>query len=288
MIKKLTIGWLLLTLFPLMGYAWIRGIYLTQPTLESTRTVKYLIAESKAVGINTFVVDFWGMSRRYQQNIALVKQNNLRYVARIVMFPYGATDGQVHSREYLQKRYRQILQAVSLGADAIQLDYIRYKPTQRQSYQNARNIYTIIREVRELLRGKGVGLQVDIFGEVASIESLAIGQSAPLFAASLDALCPMVYPSHYEPFRYHAVRPYETVYKSLTDLRRRLSGFPDVSIYAYIELFNYRYPLSHESKVNYILSELRAVRDAQADGWYAWSANNKYRLLFAILRGNHY
>ena len=139
----------------------------------------------------------------------------------------------------------------------------------------------------DLLRGKGVKLQVDIFGIATLGESYAIGQNAELFAPLLSGICPMVYPSHYEPFRYHAVRPYETVYHSLTSLNQLLQREPDVKVYAYIELSNYRYPLSRSAKVNYILAELQAVYNAHADGWYAWSPRNQYRLLFAILKSYH-
>ncbi len=278
---------LVLLFIPLMSSAWTRGIYLTEYTLQNTRTAHHLIEEAKANGVNTFVVDYTHMTKRYRQNIGLLKVNNIRYVARIVMFPDGATSAQLNSQAYLQKRFQQIMEAVSLGADVIQLDYVRFKPTQRQSSENAKQIYGVIKQVKELLRGKNVELQVDIFGVAAEREALAIGQNAELFAPLLDALCPMVYPSHYEPFRYHAVRPYETVYRSLVSLRQLLKNNPDVKVIAYIELSNYRYFLSHNAKVNYIQAQLRAVRDSQADGWYAWSPHNQYGLLFAILRSYH-
>ena len=269
---------------PPLTLAWVRGIYVTQPTLESTKTITYLIKNAKELGIDTFVIDFYTMRKQYRQNIALVKQNHIRYVARIVMFPYGALTEQVQSQAYLQKRYHQIMQAASLGADEIQLDYIRYRKSRRASEQNAKDIYQVIKQVKELLNGKGIKLQIDIFGVASGKPSVHIGQNVQLFAPLLNAICPMVYPSHYEPFRYHATRPYQTVYDSVIALRRQLKDFPDVKIYAYIELYNYRYPLSRPAKVNYILEEMKAVRDAQADGWYAWSAKNKYAILFSILR----
>jgi hypothetical protein len=276
-----------LVILPFTSHAFVKGIYVTQPTLESTRTIKYLIEQSKAVGISTFVIDYWGMSKLTRQNIALVKQNNIRFVARITMFPFGAEDSQVKSQAYLQKRYRQIMEAVALGADSIQLDYIRYKPTQRPSPQNAINIYQVISHIRQMLQGKGVGLQVDVFGVSSFKEALYIGQYPALFARSLDAINPMVYPSHYDPFRYYAVRPYQTVFDSLTALREQIKSFPRVKVYAFIELYNYRYPLGHDAKVRYILDEMRAVRDSGADGYYVWSANNRYNILFAILRMQH-
>lgn len=271
-------------MIPVVASAFVKGIYITQPTLESTKTIKYLISESKAVGIDTFVIDYFKMNKYTRQNIALVKQSGIRFVARITMFPEGAVDSQVKSQQYLQRRYRQIMEAVALGANEIQLDYIRYKPTQRPSPQNSVNIYQIIKHIRELLADKNVKLQVDVFGVSSFKEALYIGQHPALFAHALDAINPMVYPSHYEPFRYHAVRPYQTVYDSLVALKEQLHESPHVKIHAYIELYNYRYPLSHSAKVNYILAQMKAVRDAGADGYYVWSATNKYKILFFILR----
>lgn len=274
----------ILLILPFVSQAFVKGIYLTQDTLENTKQIQYLIQQSKAVGINTFVIDYWLMSKRTRQNIALVKQNNIHFVARITMFPTGAETAQVRSPAYLQKRYRQIMEAVSLGADAIQLDYIRYKPTQRPSPQNSKDIYAIISHIKQMLAGKGVKLQADLFGVSSFKEALYIGQHPALFAQSLDAINPMVYPSHYEPFRYYAVRPYQIVYDSLTSLREQLKSTPHVKVHAFIELFNYRYPLSSSARVKYILDQMRAVRDSGADGYYVWSANNHYNILFSILR----
>lgn len=272
----------------LPAFSWVKGIYITQPTLERTSRVKKLIQQARSVGLNTFVVDYNRRSKRYNQNIKLIEKNGLLYVARIVMFPHGAVHSQVISKAYLAKKYALIKTAVALGAHAIQLDYIRYKKSQRSSPENAKYIYNVIKSVRDRLKGTHVQLQIDIFGVAATKPSNTIGQDPEMFAPLLNAICPMVYPSHYEPFRYHAVRPYETVYKSLTDLRENLKNFPDVKIYAYIELYNYRYPMGRDTKIKYILAQLRAVRDSHADGYYVWSARNKYSILFSILKAYPY
>ncbi len=62
------------------SHANVKGIYVTQPTVESTRTIKYLIKNSKAVGIDTFVIDVNRKSKRYARNIALVRKSGIRYV----------------------------------------------------------------------------------------------------------------------------------------------------------------------------------------------------------------
>lgn len=264
--------------------AFERGIYITQSTAQNAKKMRYLIRESKASGINTFIIDAHYKNSRYKKNIRLVKRAGIRYVARIVVFPHGGTRAQVHSKRIWNKRLRLAKYAVSLGANAIQLDYIRYKSSQYPSKQNAKDIYKVIRYFRRHLNGSGVRLQIDIFGVAAHKPSRTIGQNIPMFANAVDAINPMVYPSHYEPFRYHAKRPYKTVLDSVKALRQQLRGYPNVKVNAYIELYNYRYPMSRYKKINYIKAQIQAAHDAGATGWYAWSARNKYALLFAILK----
>ena len=266
------------------AYAFVKGIYITQSTAQHSRRMNYLIHQAKSVGIKTFVIDIYYPNKRYARNIAKVRANGIRYVARIVVFPYGAHHHQVKSRKYWQKRWRRAQYAISLGASAIQLDYIRYKPSVRSSPQNARNIYEVIKFFRHKMQGTGVKLQIDIFGVAAHKPAVRIGQNVPLFANSVDAICPMVYPSHYEPYRHHAVRPYSTVLKSVLALRQQLRGHPHVKVFAFIELYNYRYPMSRYAKIKYIKAQMQAARDGGANGWYAWSARNKYSLLFYVLR----
>ena len=100
--------------------------------------------------------------------------------------------------------------AVSLGASAIQLDYIRYKHTVAYKKSNSENIYRIVKYFRDQIPKK-VALQMDIFGVAAHRPSITIGQDVKMLANEVNAINPMVYPSHYEPFRYYATRPYKTV-----------------------------------------------------------------------------
>jgi hypothetical protein len=93
----------------------------------------------------------------------------------------------------------------------------------------------------------------------------------------------MVYPSHYEPYLEHATKPYEIIYDSLQALKAQFDNKPPVKLYAYIELSNYRYPLSGEKRLAYIAAQIKAVKDAGIDGWYAWSAHNQYDYLFRLL-----
>lgn len=274
---------LYVVLFSAVSYAWEQGIYITQSTIENKKSLNYLIAKSKQVGINTFVIDFKHLSSAYKKNIELVKKNNIKYVARIVIFPHGGTYAQVRSKAYWAQKYQLAEQAIALGAQEIQLDYIRYSSATRASKQNALDIYQIIKWFKRNLAARNIPLQIDVFGETSFDDSMHIGQDVKLFADSIDALCPMVYPSHYEPYRTYAVRPYFIVLSSLQALRAQLGGHLPFKLYPYIELYNYRYPMSRAQKLNYIHEQLRAVADSGADGWYAWSPTNKYNNLFMVL-----
>jgi hypothetical protein len=262
--------------------AMMRGIYITQTTLEDTKYFQYLIDHAKAVGINTFVVDMEKPSKRAQKNLVLLKDNNIRYVARIIVFPEGGHPEQIASEAYWAKRYKLVDAALSYGAQEIQLDYIRYNTKQPASTDNAKNIFRVVQWFKDKLP-PGIPLQADVFGISSFGESKHIGQNLRMMAQSVDALCPMVYPSHFEPFRVHAVTPYKTIYTSLSALRSQFSEPMPIKLYAYIEISNYRYSLSPTKRRAYVIAEMKAVKEAKADGWIVWSAHNYYDYLFKLM-----
>ena len=204
-------------------------------------------------------------------------------MARVVIFPGGGSHAQVTNRAIWKKKLALAKYAISLGAKEIQLDYIRYSVKTGSSKQKAHNIKKVIQYFRDSLPSD-VKLQIDIFGVAAERPSNTIGQNVPLFADSLDAICPMVYPSHYEPYRYHATRPYNTVLNAVDALQKQLYNNKNVKIYAYLELYNYRYPMSTAQRISYASAQIQAAKDAGAHGYYIWSAGNKYNVLFAALR----
>lgn len=264
------------------AYAFEKGIYINQATMENPAYLNYLIQRAKASHINTFVIDLHRLTPGYEKNIQLVLNNNIKYVARIVVFPEGGTHDQIISPAHWEKRFQLARQAVSLGAKEIQLDYIRYNTKRFASSENSRNIHRVISWFKDKTAALGVPLQVDVFGITSFGEEYHIGQNVALFADSADTLCPMNYPSHFEPFRQHSAAPYNTVYDALTSMQDQFDA-KKPKIISYIETYNYRYPLSPEQRLHYIRSEIKAVNDAGVDGWYAWSANNEYDYLFDAL-----
>jgi len=260
------------------------GIYLTQDTAQNIQKLNYLIRQAKVFHIDTFVIDMNYPNKQYAHNIKRVEENGLRYVARIVVFPDGGRHAQIIDQRIWEKKLALAKEAIRLGASGIQLDYIRYRAEHPGSPEKAKNIFPVVQFFQKNLAKYNVELQMDIFGIAAHGPAHTIGQDPLVFAHIVHAFCPMVYPSHYEPFRHHAVRPYETIFNSITSLKKKLHSFPHVKIYAYIELYNYRYPLSPPEKINYIRAEIKATHDSGANGWYAWSPRNLYDPLFQALK----
>lgn len=286
-IKNIKVAFMFFFLISLTGLAHakvIKGIYLTQYTLENTQKLDYMIKNAKESGIDTFVIDLDFPSKRYRDNIAKVKENGIQYVARIVMFDGGGTPAQIRNPEVWQRKYSLVKQAVDYGADQIQLDYIRYNTKQPPSQENAKDVFRIIKWYKDKLAAQNIPLQVDVFGIASFGESRYIGQNIKTFSESVDAICPMVYPSHYVPFREHFLRPYQTVYDSLKHIQKQFDNKMPIKMYAYIELSNYHYPMSREKTLEYIQAQIRAVHESGADGFYAWSPNNLYDNLFRVLK----
>jgi hypothetical protein len=260
-----------------------QGIYLQQYTAQAPKRLERLIDNSLDVGVNTFVVDLWSQQKSYRKGIEHIQERGLRYVPRIVMFADGGNHEQVHSREVWEDRMKLAQYAMDMGAKEIQLDYIRYSSKTAPSPQNALDVREVLRFFKKKINERGAQLQIDVFGEVGYGPSVHIGQDMGLFAPTVDAVCPMVYPSHYQPYEEHVNQPFETVHSSLMGIRRQIGDSP-VSVFAYIELFNHRFKLTTEQRVDYIREQLRAVREANAQGWIAWSAGNHYDILFDVMR----
>jgi hypothetical protein len=260
-----------------------QGIYLQQNTVQTPKRLERLIDKSLDVGVDTLVVDLETRQAGYAKAIEHIQERGLSYVPRIVMFADGGNREQVNSRAFWEERWKLAQYAIELGAKDVQLDYIRYSSKTAASPQNALDVREVLRFFRKRVNDLGARLQIDVFGEVGYGPSTHIGQDIGLFAPEIDAVCPMVYPSHYEPFKEHALQPYETVHSSLVGLQRQM-GSSKVPVLAYIELFNYRYKLTPEQRVEYIRAQLRAVKAADAEGWIAWSAGNRYDILFDVLR----
>lgn len=260
----------------------VRGIYVQQLTAQDETRLPELIGKAKAAGLNTFVVDLWRRSPTYAKAIETIQNAGLRYVPRITLFPDGARPEQIDDRELLGKRWRLVDYALKLGATDIQLDYIRFSSRNAPSAENASQVLDVIRFFRQRIRERGARLQIDVFGEVSYAPSIRIGQDMRRFAPELDAICPMLYPSHFEPYEETAKAPYATVHGALLALERQTKNNP-LPMYPFIEHFNYRHRMTDDERAVYFEAQLDAVLDSSAQGFYVWSVGNHYDIPFAVL-----
>ena len=274
---------LLFTLKAQAGFE--RGIYISQNTLSSSKLLKSLVQQAKLQHINAMVIDLKKPTRAYRRGINYVHAQHLRIVTRIVVFPNGGQRAQIRNHNYWHKRWQLINYALGQHSDAIQLDYIRYNDRTPSRRQNVRDIVDVVKYFKNKI-GRRASLQVDIFGMVAHKPLLNIGQDAHALAPYVDAMCPMVYPSHYPSNLHYPKNAYTTVYASLRSLKHKLKG-TGVKIYAYIEVYSYRHRMTWKRRVHYIQDEIRAVHDSHVDGWYAWSPRNRYAALLQAMHNKH-
>jgi hypothetical protein len=273
----------------LSAYAWDKGIYLTQYMLENPAKLDYFIRESKAVGINTFIIDHDYYSSHYAPAIAKIKAAGIKVVTRVVVFSDGGNEKQIHSKEHWEEKYKFAQDAIKAGTDVVQLDYIRYSSKMPANPQHAKDVYEIIKWFKTKINAEKIPMEIDIFGEVSYYPSMHIGQDIKMFADSVDGVNPMVYPSHFWPYQKYSAEPYQTINNSLNALVKQFDGNTPFKVHAFIEAANYHYikKTSDKQKQAYLLQEIRAVENTKGvSGWYVWSANNVYDNLFQVLKDN--
>jgi hypothetical protein len=218
-----------------------------------------------------------------------VKAAGIKDVARIVVFSDGGNAQQIHSKAHWEEKYKLAEEAIKAGADAVQLDYIRYSSKEPADPQHAKDVYQVIKWFKAKTSAEHVPLEIDIFGEVSYYPSMHIGQDIKMFADSVDGVNPMVYPSHFWPYQKYSAQPYKTINNSLNSLVGQFKDNAPFKVHAFIEAANYHYlnKTSNADKQKYLLQEIRAVDDAKdVSGWYVWSANNVYDNLFKVLKNN--
>jgi hypothetical protein len=278
-----------LLLLATQASAWDKGIYLTQYTAENPEKLDYLIRQAKASGINTFIIDHEYESSHYAPAIAKVKAAGIKDVARIIVFSDGGNAEQVRSKAHWEQKFKLANEAIKAGADAVQLDYIRYSSRLPANPQHAKDVYQVIKWFKGQINAQNVPMEIDIFGEVSYYPSMHIGQDIKMFADSVDGVNPMVYPSHFWPYQKYSAEPYKTINNSLNALVEQFDDKPPFKVHAFIEAANFHYisKTSNAEKQKYLLQEIRAVEDAKnVSGWYVWSANNAYDNLFKVLQNN--
>ena len=174
--------------------------------------------------------------------------------------------------------------AARAGFDEIQFDYVRFPSDGdtdsivypgKGAEPKAETIYRFLRYATKRLRPLGVRVSADVFG-LAATQELGIGQSPRKLARILDAVYPMVYPSHYGPGEYqlddpNAV-PGQTVAFSLADFQRQMRG-KRAKLIPWLQDFS----LGREYTLADVQDQVAAARRMNARGFLLWNAAGVYR-----------
>jgi hypothetical protein len=173
--------------------------------------------------------------------------------------------------------------AAKAGFDEIQFDYVRF-PTDgdiaaavwphKRAQPRATTIYDFLKYAAGRLHKLHVRVSADVFGLSAS-RDLGIGQTPRQIGKVLDAIYPMVYPSHYNPGEYNLIEPeafpYATVVHSLHDFDTQTHG-EKVRIVPWLQDFSLRVTYGPEQ----VGQQIDAARAMHAKGFLLWNPEGLY------------
>ena len=173
--------------------------------------------------------------------------------------------------------------AARAGFDEIQFDYVRFpsdgdvdsivypgKTSTAPGWVIAQFVHYATKRLKPL----GVRVSADVFG-LSATRDLGIGQVPRRLAKYLDAIYPMVYPSHYGSGEYGLddpnAQPGETVEWSLADFRRELRG-SKAELIPWLQDFSYgrTYELAD------VKAQIEAARLMGARGYLLWNPRGVY------------
>ncbi|MGH3118877.1 MAG: putative glycoside hydrolase [Gaiellales bacterium] len=173
--------------------------------------------------------------------------------------------------------------AVRAGFDEIQFDYVRFPsdgnievavfPGKRPEAMSA-TIARFVHYATNRLRPMGARVSVDVFG-LSATRNLGIGQSPRRLARIVDAIYPMVYPSHYGSGEHGlsdpSAVPGRTVGRSLRDFRRQMRG-GRAKLIPWLEDFT----LGGTTTVEKVQEQIRAARRWKTAGFLLWNPGGIY------------
>jgi hypothetical protein len=173
--------------------------------------------------------------------------------------------------------------AVRAGFDEIQFDYVRFPSDgdiESAVFRGKRNeamsatIARFVHYATNRLRPMGARVSVDVFG-LSATRNLGIGQSPRRLAKIVDAIYPMVYPSHYSSGEYGLESPVSvpgrTVGRSLRDFRRQMRR-GNADLIPWLEDFSF----TGMTTLDHVQDQIRAARRWKTGGFLLWNPSGVY------------
>jgi hypothetical protein len=187
-------------------------------------------------------------------------------------------------------------EAVELGFDEIQFDYVRFPSYGKKSIaynDGGKDKHEAINEFLAYAKEQmpGVIISADVYGIICEspADSEDIGQYLELVGKDIEYISPMVYPSHYAKgqivngvtFAKPDFEPYAVVYNSLVKAKERIATVEDykADVRPYLQDFTASW-LDSGNYMEYgaeaVRQQIKAVYDAGYEEWILWDAMNTY------------
>jgi len=180
-------------------------------------------------------------------------------------------------------------EAYDLGFSEVQFDYVRFPDERRLVAEtvyplaNGRVRAQVIREqlgfLRQTLKPHGIRVTADVFGLTATdTTDMGIGQRWEMFVDQVDAVLPMVYPSHFARGTYKLrnpnARPYETIDHALKDAIARSKPIGNAAqIIPWYQDFTLGPPHYYAEQVR---AQMKAGYDNGFQSWILWNPKSNY------------
>lgn len=199
-------------------------------------------------------------------------------------------------------------EAVQLGFDEIQFDYVRFPTASSKQVNYGENPPAktdaisefLNKAAEEIKKVKDVPVSADIFGIVieSDRDGKAIGQLFDEIGMNIDYISPMIYPSHYANasngmfgngvgqaingvlFTAPDLEPYNVIYQALLKAKSRISQVPEykAKVRPYLQDFTIKMKEGYyqEYGPKQVREQIRAVYDAGYEEWILWDGSNTY------------
>ncbi len=249
-----------------------------------------------------------------------LKDHNIYTIARIVCFkdpilaaarpelaltkpdgkPVTDANGLAWVNPYRQEVWEYLTElaemAADLGFDEIQYDYVRFPVgsdanaadygVDMEAYPKQQAIQDFLAYAGDRLHEKGCVVTADVFGTIIGSETdvQTVGQDYTALGQTVDAISPMVYPSHYANgvfgLKVPDANPYETVFAAMQGSVEELQEIPETEravVRPWLQAFTATWVPGHISYNGPQLREqIQAVYDAGYEEWILWNATNRY------------
>jgi hypothetical protein len=172
--------------------------------------------------------------------------------------------------------------AARAGFDEIQFDYVRFPSDGDISQIRYPGVHSqpmgwtipmFVKYAADHLHPLGVRISTDVFG-LSATRDLGIGQFPSRISRYVDAIYPMVYPSHYSSGEYSIVdpnsRPGTTVAYSLRDFREQVKN--RAHLIPWLQDFS----LGRQYSLADVRDEIQAARLEHSKGFMLWNAAGVY------------